>query len=35
MSIDLEKLILTVGYAGLFAIVFAESGLFFGFFFPG
>ncbi len=30
-----EQLILSVGYAGLFAIVFAESGLFFGFFFPG
>ncbi len=35
MSFDLVKLIETVGYAGLFAIVFAESGLFFGFFFPG
>lgn len=32
---DLVKLIETIGYAGLFAIVFAESGLFFGFFFPG
>lgn len=30
-----EKLILSVGYVGLFAIVFAESGLFFGFFLPG
>jgi membrane-associated protein len=35
MHLDLEQLILTVGYAGLFAIVFAESGLFFGFFLPG
>ncbi len=32
---DLPKLIETVGYAGIFAIVFAESGLFFGFFLPG
>ena len=32
---DLEHLILTVGYVGLFAIIFAESGLFFGFFLPG
>jgi membrane-associated protein len=32
---DLVKLIETIGYAGLFAIIFAESGLFFGFFFPG
>jgi len=33
----LDPLILlkTLGYVGLFAIVFAESGLFFGFFFPG
>src|SRR5437868_15179161 len=30
-----ERLILSVGYIGLFAIVFAESGLFFGFFLPG
>jgi membrane-associated protein len=32
---DVTQLIQTVGYAGLFAIVFAESGLFFGFFLPG
>jgi membrane-associated protein len=32
---NLEHLIETVGYLGLFGIVFAESGLFFGFFFPG
>jgi len=35
VSFDLIRLIETVGYLGLFAIVFAESGLFFGFFFPG
>jgi len=35
MSFDLAQLIETVGYVGLFAIVFAESGLFFGFFLPG
>jgi membrane-associated protein len=35
MSVDLEQLIQHVGYIGLFAIVFAESGLFFGFFMPG
>ncbi|MBI4788571.1 MAG: VTT domain-containing protein [Chloroflexi bacterium] len=29
------KLIESVGYLGIFAIVFAESGLFFGFFLPG
>lgn len=32
---DLQALILWAGYIGLFAIVFAESGLFFGFVFPG
>lgn len=32
---NLEELILAVGYFGLFGIVFAESGLFFGFFLPG
>jgi membrane-associated protein len=32
---DLTSLIITVGYLGLFGIVFAESGLFFGFFLPG
>lgn len=31
----MEQLIQTVGYIGIFAIVFAESGLFFGFFLPG
>ncbi len=33
--VDLEQLIITVGYIGLFAIIFAESGLLFGFFLPG
>lgn len=32
---SLEELILSTGYLGLFFIVFAESGLLFGFFFPG
>lgn len=32
---NLPELITTVGYIGIFAIVFAESGLFFGFFLPG
>ncbi len=32
---DLTTLITTVGYAGIFAIVFAESGLLVGFFLPG
>lgn len=31
----LEHLILATGYLGIFGIVFAESGLLFGFFFPG
>ena len=35
MPIDLEALIQAVGLLGLFAIVFAETGLFFGFFLPG
>ncbi len=34
-GIDLVQLIQTVGYVGLFAIIFAECGLFFGFFLPG
>jgi membrane-associated protein len=34
-GLDLVELIKTIGYVGVFAIVFAESGLFFGFFFPG
>lgn len=32
---DLVHLIIAFGYIGLFAIVFLESGVFFGFFFPG
>ena len=32
---SLEQLIINIGYVGVFAIVFAESGLFFGFFLPG
>jgi membrane-associated protein len=32
---DLASLVQTAGYVGLAAIVFAESGMFFGFFFPG
>jgi membrane-associated protein len=32
---DLKLIIESIGYFGLFAIVFAESGLFFGFFLPG
>ena len=32
---NIEQLVQTFGYVGLFAIIFAESGLFFGFFLPG
>lgn len=35
MHLDLSELIKNIGYLGVFAIVFAESGLFFGFFLPG
>lgn len=35
MHLDLVELIRSIGYLGVFAIVFAESGLFFGFFLPG
>lgn len=35
MHFDLSVLIQTVGYLGVFAIVFLESGLLIGFFFPG
>lgn len=35
LHFDLIALIKTFGYLGIFAIVFAESGLFFGFFLPG
>ncbi len=34
-NIDIIGLIKVTGYAGMFAIVFAESGVFFGFFLPG
>lgn len=34
-GIDLIVLIKAIGYAGVFAIVFAETGLFLGFFLPG
>jgi len=33
--IDLVTIIISAGYLGLIAVVFAESGLFFGFFLPG
>ena len=32
---DIVALVKTTGYVGIFCMVFAESGLFFGFFFPG
>lgn len=35
MHFDLAEIIKTVGYLGVFSIVFAESGLLFGFFLPG
>lgn len=35
LHFDIKTLIETVGYVGLFLIIFAESGLFFGFFLPG
>lgn len=35
LGIELSTLIITVGYIGLFFIVFAESGLLIGFFLPG
>lgn len=34
-NLDLPELIKTTGYFGVFFIIFAESGLFFGFFLPG
>jgi membrane-associated protein len=34
-QLDLKTMIRGIGYPGLFAIVFAESGLYFGFFLPG
>lgn len=35
MHFDLQTILPTIGYLGIFAIIFAESGLFFGFFLPG
>lgn len=35
LGVDMVEAIKTIGYVGLFAIVFAETGLFLGFFFPG
>ncbi|MCX6751277.1 MAG: VTT domain-containing protein [Candidatus Nomurabacteria bacterium] len=35
LNIDLPVLIQAIGYFGIFFIIFAESGLFFGFFLPG
>jgi membrane-associated protein len=35
MGIDVEALIKTVGYTGMFIIIFAETGLLIGFFLPG
>lgn len=35
MHFDLQTILPTIGYIGIFAIIFAESGLFFGFFLPG
>ena len=35
MHLDLVEIIKTIGYLGVWGIVFAESGLFFGFFLPG
>ena len=32
---DLQELVIAAGYVGLFAIIFSESGLLFGVFFPG
>lgn len=34
-GVDMIEVLKTIGYAGLFGIVFAETGLFLGFFFPG
>lgn len=34
-GIDLLSLVQTIGYVGLFFLIFAETGLFIGFFFPG
>ncbi len=35
LHLNLEQMIATVGYIGIFGMIFAESGLFIGFFLPG
>lgn len=35
IGLNLQELIKTAGYLGIFAVIFAESGLFVGFFLPG
>ena len=35
INFDIQQFIATIGYVGIFAIVFAESGLLVGFFLPG
>lgn len=35
MEFDLKEILPTIGYAGIFAVIFAESGLLVGFFLPG
>ena len=35
IHLDLQQFVATIGYVGIFAIVFAESGLLVGFFLPG
>lgn len=35
MHFNLEEIVATIGIIGVFGIIFAESGLFFGFFLPG
>lgn len=35
MHLNLTEIIQTIGYVGVFAMIFAESGLLIGFFFPG
>lgn len=35
LNVDIAELIKVIGYLGIFGIVFAESGVFFGFFLPG
>jgi membrane-associated protein len=35
LNLDIAEMIKVIGYVGIFAIVFLESGVFFGFFLPG